>query len=66
MFQCSGQSYGSSVSQIIASEAAVEYTDMTTIELDLQFYITCFCCHIMPIAGILQGGGGLCECLMFM
>ena len=49
MFQCSGQSFGSSVSQIIGSEAAVRYADMNTLELDPQFHIKqipCFCCHM--------------------
>ena len=37
MQQCYGQSYGSSVSQTIVSEAAVEYADMNTLELDSQY-----------------------------
>ena len=48
MLQCSGQSYDSSVSQTIVSEAAVEYADMNILELDSQFHneqIPCFCCY---------------------
>ena len=48
MLQCSGQSYGSSVSQTIASEAAIEYEDMNTLQLDSHFHIKqspCFCCY---------------------
>ena len=33
MLQCSGQSYGSSVSQTIVSEAVVEYNQASTLEL---------------------------------
>ena len=45
MLQCSGQSCGSSGSQIIVSEAAVEYNQTDTLELDLHKQIPYFCCY---------------------
>ena len=45
MLQCSGQSCGSSGSQTIVSEAAVEYNQTDTLELDPHKQIPCFCCY---------------------
>ena len=48
VFQCSGQSYGSSGSKITFSEAAMGYADMNILEVESQFHIKqipCFCCY---------------------